>query len=109
MPEMGLFANIFAVEDPLIRCLGWIIPFAGLVANAFFGNQFQGGLEEVDIGSQIIINPFQESQFLLGLPAVITNRMAHHGPILLLDMRLIVFLVGARTCKGDLLIQAVTV
>ena len=108
-PSFGLQRNVAAVEDTLIRCLGRIIPFAGLVAKAFFGNQFQGGLKEVEVEPQVILNTFQESQFLLGFPAVIANGVPHNRPILLLHMRLIVFLVGARTRKSNLLVQAVTV
>ena len=35
--------------------------------------------------------------------------MAHHGPILLFDMRLVILLVGSRTGKGDLLGKAIAV
>ena len=45
----GRQRNVVAVDDTLVRCLGRIIPFAGLVANAFFGNQLEGGLKEVDV------------------------------------------------------------
>ena len=48
-PGFGFQSNVFAFEDTLVGCLGRIIPFAGLVANAFFGNQFQGWLKEVDV------------------------------------------------------------
>ena len=42
-------------------------------------------------------------------PAVIANGMADDRPILLFDMRLIVFLVRARTGKSDLLVQAIAI
>ena len=51
----------------------------------------------------------RSSKFLLCFPAVIANGVSHNRPVLLLDMRLIVFLVWARTGKSDLLIQAVAV
>ena len=57
-PRFGFQRYVIAVEDPLIRCLGKIIPFAGLVAKAFFGNQFQRGLKEVDVEPQVVINTF---------------------------------------------------
>ena len=41
--------NVLALKEALIRGLGRIIPFDGLIANAFFGDQFEGGLKEIDI------------------------------------------------------------
>jgi hypothetical protein len=35
--------------------------------------------------------------------------MTYHGPILLLDMRLIILLVGSRACEGDLLILTIVI
>ena len=48
-PSFGFQRNIFAFKDTLVRRLGWIIPFDGLIANAFFGNQFERRLKEVDV------------------------------------------------------------
>ena len=45
----GFQRNIFAFKDTLVRCLGCIIPFDGSIANAFFGNQFERGLKEIDV------------------------------------------------------------
>ena len=42
-PGFGFQRNIFAFKDALVRRLGCIIPFDGLVANAFLGNQFEDG------------------------------------------------------------------
>jgi len=47
----GYQRNIFAFEYTLVRCLSWIIPFDGLIAKAFFGNQFERRLKEVDVES----------------------------------------------------------
>ena len=53
-PGFSFQRNSFAFEDTLIRGLGYIIAFDGLVANAFFGNQFERRLKEVDIEPQIV-------------------------------------------------------
>lgn len=49
--RLGWYRNVLAAEDTRVRCLGWIIPFAGLVANVFLGNQFERRLKEVDVKS----------------------------------------------------------
>jgi hypothetical protein len=48
-PCFGLQRNVFAFQDTLVRCLGYIIPFDGFIANAFFGNQFERRLKEIDV------------------------------------------------------------
>ena len=48
-PGFGFYRNVMAIEDPLIRGLGGIIPLAGFVANPFFGNQLEGWLKGVDV------------------------------------------------------------
>ena len=48
-PRFGFQRNILAFKDTLVRRLGCIIPFDGLVANAFFGNQLERWLKEVDV------------------------------------------------------------
>src|SRR3990172_6046646 len=100
----GFQRNIFAFEYTLVRCFGCIMPFDGLIANAFFCDQFERRLKEVDVEPQIIMNAFEDGKFLLCFPAVIANGMPHNGPVLLLDMGLIVFLIWARTRKCDLLV-----
>src|SRR5262249_35637946 len=75
-PRFGLQRNVLAFENTLVRGLGEIIPLEGLVANVFFSNQLEGGLEEVDVEAQIVINAFQEKQFFLRFPAVIANGVA---------------------------------
>jgi len=48
--------NIFAFHHALIRGFGSIILANDFVANAFFGNEFEDGLEEVDIQAQILVD-----------------------------------------------------
>lgn len=48
-PRFGFHRNIFAFENTLVRRLGRIIPFEGLVANALLGNQLERGLKEIDV------------------------------------------------------------
>ena len=84
-PRFGNQRNVLVFEDTLVRCLGGIIPFDGLVANPFFGNQFERGLKEVDVEPQIVINAFKDGKFLWGFPAIIANRVSYNGPILLLQ------------------------
>jgi hypothetical protein len=48
-PHFGFYRNIFASKDTLVWCLGCIIPFDGLVANAILSNQFERRLKEVDV------------------------------------------------------------
>ena len=48
-PRFGFQGNITPFQDTLVRHLGCIISFDGLVANPFFSNQFEGRLKEFDI------------------------------------------------------------
>jgi hypothetical protein len=48
-PCFGIYRNVLAFKDTLVRCLGCIIPFDGLVANPFLGNQFERWLKEIDV------------------------------------------------------------
>ena len=116
--RFDLQGHVFAFKNALVRCLGSIIPFDSAIANTFFSDPFERWLKEVDVEPPIIINTIKESKLLLCFPAVIANGVTDNGPILSLapparagvfHMRLIVLLVWARTCKGDLLVQAVAV
>lgn len=48
-PRFGFQRNVCAFKNTLVRCLGSIIPFDGSIANAFFGNQFERRLKEIDV------------------------------------------------------------
>ena len=85
--RLGFKRNVFAFDDALVRCLGCMIPFDGFIVDVFFGNQLENGLKEIDVEPQIVINTFQQSEFLLCLPAVIANRVSHDRPVFLFDMR----------------------
>ena len=98
--------NIVSFQNSLIGCSSGIILPNDLVANVLFADEFENGLKEVDIQAQVLVDALQDSILRITVQSIIANGMAYHGPILLFDMGLIVFLVGTRTCEGDLLIQA---
>ena len=74
-----------------------------------FVNEFEDGLKEVDIQAQVLVDALEDGILLIVVQSIIANGMPHHGPVLLLDMGLIIFLVGTRTGEGDLLIQAIVI
>ena len=101
--------NIVSFQNSLIGCSSGIILPNDLVANVLFADEFENGLKEVDIQAQVLVDALQDSILRITVQSIIANGMAYHGPILLFDMGLIVFLVGTRTCEGDLLIQAIVI
>ena len=48
-PRFGFQRNVFAFKNTLVRRLGCILPFEGLVVQAFLGNQFERWLKEIDV------------------------------------------------------------
>ena len=48
-PRFGYRQNVFALNNTLVRGLGWIIPSDGLIANPFFGNQLERRLKGIDV------------------------------------------------------------
>ena len=62
----------------LVRRLDSIIPFEDPVANVLLGNQLEGGLKEVDVEAQIVINVFEDGKFLLAFSASIQQFPAWH-------------------------------
>jgi len=67
-------------------------------------HQLHAGLEDVDVESYCLIQGIES--FTCGLPfvAMIAHELAHHRPILLFHMRLVILLVGTTPRKGDLLL-----
>ena len=45
--EFGLRGDEGRVDDPLVRGFGGVIVFKGFGADSFFGEEFNGGAEEV--------------------------------------------------------------
>ena len=43
----GLFRNVFGFKDSLKGCLGFVMMLDGFGSDAFFGQEFDGGDEEV--------------------------------------------------------------
>ena len=101
--------DILAFQNSLIGCSGGIILPNNSVANVLFVNEFEDGLKEVDIQAQVLVDALEDGILLIVVQSIIANGMPHHGPVLLLYMGLIVFLVRSRTCEGDLLIQAIVI
>ena len=77
--------------------------------NTLFADELEDRLEKIDIQAQVGVNVLQQGVLFTAFHPVIADDMTHHGPILLLDMRLIILLVGARACEGDLLIQTIVI
>ena len=109
--QAGLHGQVHLIgaQHSLIGRSCFIIPFDRLFANLLFTNQLQDWLEEVDVQTQVIVDAVQELQLFLGLEAVIADQMTYHRPVLLLDMRLVVFLVGPGTGEGHPFVLTVTV
>ena len=71
------------------------------------GTELHRRLEEVHVKPHIVIKPFQTLERSSGGVPVVAHQTAYHIAILLLHMTAIVLLVGARTCKGALLLAAI--
>ena len=99
--------DLLSFQNTLIGCSGGIILANNSVANVLFVDEFENGLKEVDIQAQVLVDALEDGILLIVVQSIIANGMPHHGPVLLLDMGLIIFLVGTRTGKGDLLILAI--
>ena len=50
-PGFGFYRNVFAFQDTLVRCLGWLIPFEGLILDTFFCNPLDRWLKAVEVES----------------------------------------------------------
>ena len=68
------------------------------------GSQFENGLEEIEVKTQVSIDTLQEIILGGGLEAVIANEMAYHRPVFLFNVSLIVLVIGSRTGESDLLV-----
>jgi hypothetical protein len=99
--------DISGCLDTLIGGSGRIISFDGLIVHPPFGDQFEDRLEEIEVEAQVLVDTLEEQELGLGVEAIITDEATDDRPIFLFDMGLIVFLVRARTGKGDLLKVAV--
>ena len=78
-----------------------------LFAKPFFSDQFEHGLEGVDIEAQIGVDGLQERPFSFRLQTIIANHVADHGPVLLLDVGLIILAIGRQARESDVLNLAV--
>ena len=108
--------DVSRFQDTLIGGSGRIISFDGLIVHPSFGDQFEDRLEEVEVEAQVLVDTLEEKELGLGVEAIITDEATDDRPIFPLapparagvfDMGLIVFLVRARTGKGDFLKVAV--
>ena len=61
----------------------------------FFGDQFENWLEHVGGEAQALVDALQEAGLRLGFEAVVADQAADEGPVILLEMDLVVFLAEA--------------
>ena len=104
---LDCLGHFLGLQDTLIGCAGFIIPFLDPSTKSFFTNQFHNRLEEIEIQAQDLIQVLQLAQGLGRVVAIIAYRATDYRPILLFDVGLIVFLVGSTPSESDVLCLAV--
>ena len=105
--HLDLFGDLGGVEDPLVGGLGLIVAFRDLGTVPLLLDQHHDRLEEVEIQAQRLIEGIEGGTGRRALVAVVADHLAHGGPVLLLDVGLVVLVVGSTAGEGDLLLLAV--
>src|SRR5512136_410503 len=89
------------VQQALKGSLGRGIFAYGLGALANLAEQLEGWAEEVMKEAPGAVEVVEERDQLRQLQALIAQKLAHVGPVLLLDMGLVVFAIGAAARHRD--------
>ena len=84
-----------------------LIAFPDLGTMTFFLQQNHHWLEEVGVEADGLIQLVEAITGDLSFIAVVANQLAHHGPVLLFHVSLIVLPVGSGAGESDLLLFTV--
>jgi hypothetical protein len=104
---LGLVGHLGRIQNSLVRSLGPIMVFRDLGPVALLLDEHHDWLEEVEVEPQGHVEGMEGGTGGRALIAVIADHLPHGGPVLLLDVGLVVFLVGSTTRGGDALLLAV--
>lgn len=103
----GCFWNTFRRHKALIGRLSAIIFFDDLAALASLPCQLQGGLKEINVQAQLLIQGRQDLIGLKTFEAVVSDKLADDGAVFLFYITLVVLFVGSRAGKGDFFIETI--
>ena len=107
--EVGfsVLRDVFGGENPLIRGLSEIVTLFDLGSVSRFLDEFQGGLKEVLIEPESVIESGQLSAGSFPFVAEIADGLSHDVPVLLFDVTLIVLSIRTTAREGDLTLPTV--
>ena len=105
--NLGDWRDVRRSHGPLIGCLSSIISLVKLSATTLLVKQLAHGLEEVNVGMEVVIDSGQQVGGLSRGEATVSDVATDDRPILLLDEGLVVLLVGSGAGEGDLVLLTV--
>jgi len=89
-------------QDSLVRGFGSVVAFVGFGADSFFGEEFDGGAEEVVKESPFgAVQVIEEGDDLWVVKSLVSEPLADMGPVFLFDMGVVVVVVGAAASELD--------
>lgn len=98
----GFFFDMFGFQDSLVRCFGFIVTFDSFGSNAFFGQEFDGGDEEVVVEPPLVFVKVVHHGNDLGIfEALVPEPLTDVGPVFPFDVGVVVFLVFSGASELD--------